>query len=156
MITRMIEVVVLLFCIVGVSQSPNSTSQGSYDSSAHQTVAMLMADNGQAPIPGFFQTLVSQLGDDAALDVMQYLGERKATVAEDSVSPQEISRILDIVHMAFAVPGDHPTGNRVPKATLVLLKYLSCLPSASSEKENLANTSKFVEQLKQSATTPRR
>lgn len=144
-----ILVILLLFCVVSMGQTSSFSPQIADRSSPEQTVASLLADDGQAPIFGFLQTVVSQLGDDAAVGVIQYLGERKMTASADPASPQEIRRILEIVRMAFAVRViSHPDRTRVPNATLVLLKYLACLPAANAEKENLESTSRFVEDLK--------
>lgn len=140
-----------------LGQASNSHQQPAGRSSPEETVAILLADNGQAPIPGFLQTLVSQLGDDAAVGVIQYLGERKMTAAVDPVSAQEVRRILEIVRMAFAVPiTNHPDRSRIPNATLVLLKYLTCLPIASVERADLESTSQVVEELKLRQSTASR
>lgn len=121
----------------------------SHQSEAERTVATLLADNGLAPLPGFVDTLVTRLGDGAAVGVIQYLGARKANVSEDLTSPQEISRILYIIRTAFAAPKIiEADENRSPKATLVLLKYLSCLPAAAAVKTDLESTTSFIEQLK--------
>lgn len=57
--------IVLSFGLISAGQTSKDPQQTSYQSRAEQTVAILLADNGSAPIPGFLQTLVSQLGDDA-------------------------------------------------------------------------------------------
>lgn len=151
---RTVLVMAVLCCIVAVGQTSTDSQRDSHQSSAQQAVAILLADNGRAPIPGFLETRMSQLGDDAAVGVIQYLGERKTTTSKDFTSPQEIQRILRIIRMAFAVPNiNHANGNRTPKATLVLLQYLTCLPAATAVKSDLENTSKFVEQLKSASAT---
>ena len=54
----------------------------------------------------------------------------------EDASPQEVTRILEIIRMAFSWPNNKripADGKGVPKATLLLLQYLSCLgaPEAS-------------------------
>ena len=125
------------------------TVQQPRQSEAERTVATLLADNGLAPLPGFVDTLVTRLGDGAAVGVIQYLGARKVNVSEDLTSPGEIRRILYIVKTAFSAPDIiEAEENRSPKATLVLLKYLGCLPAAATVKTDLESTTRFVEQLK--------
>lgn len=63
---------------------------------------------------------VNRLGDGAAIGVMRYLGEQSLT------SPEEGTRILGLIKMAYAAPeAIRSDSDREPKATLVLLKYLS-------------------------------
>jgi hypothetical protein len=139
----------LLSCAVSVGQASQRPQQDLYRSSEERTVAMLLADNGQAAIPGFLQTLVNRMGDDAAVGIIQYLGERKMTASEDFTSPQETERILDIIRMAFAVPSTIESDReRIPKASLVLMKYLTCLPASGSLRDDIESTSRFVEELK--------
>jgi|GEM_PF-6491463 hypothetical protein len=93
------------------------------------------------------------MGDRAALGVFQYLGERKTTVAEDSTSPQEVKMILYIIRTSFAKPSIIDSeANRSPKATMVLLKYLGTLPAARSLRNDLQQTTIFVEQTKLAAS----
>jgi hypothetical protein len=146
-----IAAVALLWCVASAAQTSNSPKQAAYRSEEEKTIAILLADNGTAPIFGFLQTGVSQLGDDAAVGVMQYLGERKTTVSADSTSPQEIRRILEIIRMAFVLPNSKRSlddGKGIPKATMVLLQYLRCLPRAASVKEELDTTTRFIEGVK--------
>jgi hypothetical protein len=150
---RLKVLVVMLFCCVGciAQEQKGDRSLTSHRSEEEQAVAILLADNGLAPIPGFLETRVSQLGDDAAVGVMQYLGERKTTVSGDSTSPEEIRRILDIIRMAFALPNSKRVpadGKGVPRATLVLLEYLSCLPSSASVRNELADASRLLTEAK--------
>lgn len=131
-----------------LSQSQITASQQADQSEAERTVAAVLADGGHPPILGFLETLVGRLGDDAAVGVIQYLGNRKSNVSEDSVSPDEIRRILYVVRTAFSTPRIIESGEkRSPKATLVLLKYLGCLPSARAVKRELDDTGAFVEQI---------
>src|SRR5215471_7825873 len=127
----------VLLCWVADSRQEMIGLQ-SQEFGAEQTVSTLLADDGHAPIVGFVETMVGRLGDGAAVGVIQYIGERKDSVSEDSVSPEEIRRILDILRMSFAAPQiiEAPQ-NRSPKATLVLLKYLSALPAARGAKADL-------------------
>jgi hypothetical protein len=121
---------------------------GSKRSDEERTVAALLADNGRAPIPGFLETLVARLGDGAAVGVIQYLGERKTSVSDDAISRDEVERSLAIVRMAFAAPNVIQLDeNRVPKATLILLRYLNVV-SDGSVRDDVASTSRFVEELK--------
>lgn len=131
----------------GVSQTVTSSQPASPRSDAEQTVAILLADNGRAPIPGFVETSVNRLGDGAALGIIQYLGERKERVSEDPSSSEEVRRMLLIIRMAFAAPNIIQSDeNRYPRATLVLLKYLSCLPVANAVKDDIASTNHLMEQ----------
>ena len=145
--TTMVLALAVLSCKLSLSQITASHKED--QSEAERTVAPLLADGGHAPIVGFLETLVGRLGDDAAVGVIQYLGNRKSNVSEDSVSPDEIRRILYVVRTAFSTPGIIESGEkRSPKATLVLLKYLGCLPSARAVKRELDDTGAFVEQIK--------
>ena len=146
---RMIVAALSLFCAVSVGQTSHGPQPDPDRSPEEQTVAILLADNGQAPIPGFVQTLVNRMGDDAAIGVVQYLGDRKATASVDPTSPQEIERILAIIRMAFAAPNIvQPERARIPKASLVLLKYLTCLPAAGLLRNEIDSTSRVVEDVK--------
>jgi hypothetical protein len=147
---RTIAATLLLLCAVGVAQT-RGAQRDLYRSEEEKTVAILLADNGTAPVPGFLDTRVSQLGDDAAIGVIQYLGQRKTAVSSDSTSPQEIRRILEIIRMAFVLPNSKRVpadGKGIPKATMVLLQYLGCLPAAASVKDDIESTSRFIEELK--------
>jgi hypothetical protein len=110
---------------------------------------MLLADTGRAPIPGFIETLVTRLGDGAAVGVIQYLGGRRVSVSDDAISREEVERILAIVRMAFAAPSViQLEENRMPKATLILLRYLRLVSAPGSLREDIDSTSRFVEELK--------
>jgi|HubBroStandDraft_6_1064221.scaffolds.fasta_scaffold273046_2 hypothetical protein len=135
-------------CFGQATTGSESTPEGS---NAEQTVAILLADGGQAPVPGFVQALVTRLGDGAAVGVIQYLGDRKESVAMDATTPEEIERILYIVRTAFQVPNNIESAeNRSPKATLILLQYLSTLSAARTIRGNLKSTGNFIEQVKAS------
>jgi hypothetical protein len=147
--TVLILAVASLCCGAGLAQSPQGASQASPCSNPEETVAVLLADNGRAPIPGFFQKRVVGLGDAAAVGIIQFLGDRKATVSKDSTSTEEIRRVLLIIQIAFEAPNAiQCSENRYPKATLVLLKYLSSLPTAGPVQDDLRGTAEMIEKLK--------
>jgi hypothetical protein len=149
-----ILIVFSLWPLDGMSQTAIGSPQTPRQPEAEQTIAILLADHGQAPIPGFIATLVSRMGDGAAVGMMQYLGDRKTTVAEDPTSPEEIRRMLEIIRMAFSTPTIIDSAeNKVPKVTLILLNYLGSLPAAKAAKTDMKSTSDFVEQMKSAFTT---
>jgi hypothetical protein len=85
---------------------------------------------------------------------IQYLSERQITASESVISPDEMKMILLIVRMSFETPAMiEPEKNRLPRATLVLLKYLGTLPAASAVRDDLERTTKFAEQISLSART---
>jgi hypothetical protein len=147
--TIAVFVLTLFSCGAGARQALNASKPSSHRSDAERTVAMLLADNGQAPITGFTQTVITRLGDGAAVGVIQYLGERKTTVSKDATSPEEVRRILLILRMSFAAPQIIQSDeNRSPRATLILLRYLSSLPAAGAVKDDIRSACDFIEQLK--------
>jgi hypothetical protein len=61
--------------------------------------------------------------------------------------------ILYIIRTSFAVPNIIDSEeNRSPKATMVLLKYLSSLPAARAARDDLQKTIAFVEEKKSAAS----
>jgi hypothetical protein len=144
----------LLFSGIGLGQVPISSGLPAHEPEEQQAVAMLLADGGHAPLYGFVETLVSRLGDRAAVGVIQYLGERKVTVTEDAITTDEIRRILLVIRIAFATPTIIATEeNRNPRAAMILLKYLSCLPSSTLVKGELESANNFLEQTKAALNT---
>ena len=74
------------------------------------------------------------------------------TVDEDSTSPQEVKMILYIIRTSFSEPKIIDSDeNRTPKATMILLKYLGTLPAARGVREDMQQTTAFVEQTKLAA-----
>lgn len=65
-----IMTVVLLCCAAIAAQTSSGSERTFHESDGEQIAAMLLADDGRAPIFGFLETQVGQLGDDAALGVM--------------------------------------------------------------------------------------
>jgi hypothetical protein len=152
--TRIILVIAFLWCSACVAQTQVEARQTQPDPEG--TVAILLGDNGQAPIPGFVDTLVRRLGDGAAVGVIQYLGRRKTTVSRDPTSTEEIKRILLIIRMAFDTPNIiESMEDRSPKATLILLQYLSGLPAAGPVREDIRATGDMVEKLKATLQPPK-
>jgi hypothetical protein len=145
------KTLIVCICVVFYSTAIVGQTSGAQPdrSEAEKTVAILLGDDGHAPIPGFVATLVNRLGDGAAVGIIQYLGERKISVSEDSTSPEELRRILVVIKISFEVPSIiEAKENRTPKATLILLNYLDSLPAARAVKSELESANKFVEQSK--------
>lgn len=137
----------LLFC--GSTYCQATSEPFSTQSGAERVVATLLADNGKAPIVSFAEKRVARLGDGAAVGMILFIGDRKMTVSDEPLSPEEVRRMLLIVRMSFEVPKIiEADEDRSPKATLVLLKYLSSLSAAKTLQDDLHTTSNLVERLK--------
>jgi len=144
----------LLFC--GTTLCQTGSRQFASQSKAEKIVAMLLADDGNAPIVSFTEKDVERLGDGSAVGLIEFIGDRKMNVSEDRISPQEMRRMLLIVRMSFEVPNIvEADENRTPKATLVLLKYLSSLPAAKTLQDDLRATSNTIERLKSESYPPK-
>ncbi|HKF20854.1 MAG TPA: hypothetical protein VKE93_04750 [Candidatus Angelobacter sp.] len=147
-----------LLCGVALAQTSNEAAQIPKRSDAEQLVALVLADNASSPTYGmsFVQTALNRMGDKAALGVLQYLGERKTTVSEDSTSAEEVKMILYIVRTSFAAPSlIDSEENRAPKATMVLLKYLGSLRTANTARDDLQQTIELVERIKRTSPVER-
>lgn len=139
--------------IFAQTNDPNVASQSDPD----EIAAIVLAQNGHSPAYGmsFIEKQLHSMGDAVAVGVIQYLGERKTTVSEDVVSPDEMKMILLIVRKSFEEPAlIKPEKNRSPRATLVLLKYLGALPPANAVRDDLERTTRFAEHLRLSASAP--
>ena len=154
---KILSILSMALLSYGISLAQNSTGSAPAPkrSDAQQLVALVLADNASSPAYGVssVQTSFNRMGDKAALAVFQYLGERKTVVAKDPTSPEELRMILLIIRMSFAVPNIiESEEHRSPKATMVLLSYLSSLSVANTVKDDLEKTIGFVERTKLAVT----
>jgi hypothetical protein len=134
------------FCAFATQGSPGGTTG---IRQIRETVASALAYDSYGSLPPSVATSVSELGDAAAIGVIEHLGDRKKRISDDPSTPEEIRRILRLVRTAFANPSAiQPEENRSPKATLVLLQYLRSLPSSYIAREDLEKTGSTIEGIK--------
>ena len=132
---RLILVVLFTCGQLGICQ------QASQDPYVEKLVGSFVSPAGTPIILSMQEKALNKLGDRAALGLARHMG------AQVPASPQELGRILSVLRMAFAVPEAISSGgDREPKATSMLLSYLSLslLPMSGNAKAEIENTRGYV------------
>jgi hypothetical protein len=130
---QFILITVLICGQIGFSQND------SQDPYAEKLVSSFVAPSGTVIILSMHEKAVGRLGDRAAVGLIRHLG------AQGPATPQELERILNVIKMAFAVPeAISSDADRDPKATSLLLAYLSSLPMSGDSKTEVENTRAYV------------
>ena len=129
--------ILVVFLTIG---HPGFSQEGSQDPYSEKLVAALA--NRNAPVVSMQEKAINRLGDRAAIGFVRHLG--------GSLTPstaQEIEGILFVIRMAFAAPAIiNSEADREPKATSMLLTYLSSLQISNGVKQEIQQTRQFVEQ----------
>jgi hypothetical protein len=128
----------LLFALaILVSVSSAAVCQtDSSDPYAEQLVAPLMKGG---PLISVVEKNINRSGDRAAIGVIRNIGMERPLVSKD------IEQICFIIRLAFAVPQIISTDtDRQPRATLLLLSYLSYLPAAKESRDIIFQTQSYV------------
>ena len=113
--------------------------QDSRDPYAEKLVTSFVTPAGTPIIYSMQEKAVNRLGDCAALGLIRHMG------AQIPTSPQELEGILGVIKMAYAVPEAISfDGDREPKATSMLLSYLSLLPVSGNAKAEVEDTRAYV------------
>lgn len=136
----------LALCSFAPQGTPGGTTgRHQYEALAESKVAALLSLDHSANLDLSDERLIRQLGDGAAFGTIQYIGGRKGTGSDDEIGNEQLRRILSIIRVAFSAPAIiQPAENRRPKATLVLLKYLRCLPAADTLRGELDETERTI------------
>ena len=135
---RLILAAILTCGRMGVCQ------QGSQDPYSEKLVSSFVNPNGSPVILSMQEKAVNRLGDRAAIGLARHMG------AQAPATPQELDGILSVVRMAFAVPeAISSDADREPKATSMLLSYLSLLPLPGGPRAKIEDTRVYI--LKQTA-----
>jgi len=130
---RLVLFVLFAFGQLGICQ------QASQDPYAEKLVGSFVSRAGTPIILSMQEKALNRLGDRAALGLARNMG------AQVPASPQELDRILSVVRMAFAVPeAINSDVDREPKATSMLLSYLSLLPLQGNAKAEVEDTRVYV------------
>jgi hypothetical protein len=116
------------------------SQEGSQDPYSEKLVTTLASRN--APIISMQEKAINRLGDRAAIGFVRHLGG-----SQSPSTPQEVQGILFVIRMAFASPEIISSeADREPKATSILLTYLSSLQTSNGVKQEIQQTRQFVEQ----------
>lgn len=130
---QFVLVTVLICGQMGFSQSD------SQDPYAEKLVSSFVTPSGTLIILSMQEKAVGRLGDRAAVGLIRHIG------AQVPATPQELGRILNVIKMAYAVPeAISSDADRDPKATSLLLAYLSSLPMSGNSKAEVENTRAYV------------
>ncbi len=129
--------ILLIFLASGELGLCQGDSQNPY---AEKLVTALVAGRGTLVVYSMQEKALNRLGDGAAIGLIRHVGAQIPTTS------QEVQRMLSVIRMAFAAPEIIASdADREPKATVVLLSYLSFLPVSSSLKEQIKDTRTYVE-----------
>lgn len=134
------NIVKLLFALaILVSVSSAAVSQAdSSDPYGEQLVASLMKSRYLFSV---VEKKINRSGDRAAIAIIRSIGTERPLTSKD------IEQICFIIRLAFEAPQIISTDNdRQPRATLLLLSYLSYLPAAKESKDIIFHTQSYVVQ----------
>ena len=111
--------------------------EGSKDPYSEELVTVIARRT--APLISMQEKVINRLGDAAAIGLIRHAGVQAPS------TPGEIEGILFVVRMAFGAPDIISTGaDREPKATLVLLSWLTTLPVSDKLKGRIEETRAYV------------
>ena len=105
---------------------------------AEHSVRLLLNELSAGYITGFAEKPIARLGDAAAVAVTQIFADREPTATE-------MYNILDVVKIAFARPSIVALDSeRLPRTTLLLLRYMDALIINPDLKAKIADTRRFA------------
>lgn len=131
-----------VFSLIVLLATANSVfaQTASPDPYAEKLVTSLVTSGDNTPILSVQEKAINRLGDSAAMGLIRYVGTQTPT-------PKQITKILSVINMAFAAPeAINSDADREPKATLLLLSYLSLLPTGVNAKGEIAHTQSYIQQ----------
>ncbi len=130
---RLVLVILLTCGQLGLCQ------KDSQDPYAEKLVTSFVTPSGTPIIYSMQEKAVNRLGDRAAIGLIRHMS------AQAPATPQEVVRIISVIRMAYAAPEVISSdADREPKATLLLLSYLSLLPASGISKAEIDNTRSYV------------
>ena len=113
-------------------------TQGLTQNDAEHSVRLLLNELSAGYITGFAEKPIARLGDAAAVAVTQIFADREPTATE-------MYNILDVVKIAFARPSIVALDSeRLPRTTLLLLRYMDVLTINPDLKAKIADTRRLV------------
>jgi hypothetical protein len=93
---------------------------------------------GSGTYEGHDVKIIGRMGDAAAVAVTKVFGEKE-------LRPDDIDRILMVVHISFAAPRVvENESDRQPRTTLFLLRYLDRSTTDPALKRRIAETREYV------------